>query len=142
MKYASIDVKKSAKMPPVPIKIHFTQQLISRDLRRFRPSHLIRMFTGLLRFVSWGENRKTNFQCRDEIDVSPGFRNKTATKSVLSNATLDENYCFFIFFLFEPIGIRFHSHLPKFGVHRLRLRNYNGRWVMPVVHSCFTRNQP
>ena len=44
MKYGCIDGKKSAKMPPVPIKIHFTYQFISRDLRRFRPSPLVQMF--------------------------------------------------------------------------------------------------
>ena len=45
------------------------------------------------------------------------FGTELPTKSVLGNAIVDENYCFPIF-PFEPIGIRFNSHLPKFGVHR------------------------
>ena len=48
MDYGYIDVKKSAKIPPVPIKIHFTYQLISCDLRRFRLSPLVQMFMKLM----------------------------------------------------------------------------------------------
>ena len=50
------------------------------------------------------------------------FGTKISTKSVFGNAVLDENFCFFFFFLFEPIGICFDSNLPKFGVHRFVMR--------------------
>ena len=58
MKHGCIDGKKSAKMPPVPIKIHFTYQFISRDLRRFRPSPLVQMFVGLMQIASSKAKRK------------------------------------------------------------------------------------
>ena len=49
--------------------------------------------------------------------------------SVFGNAVLDDNCCFFIFFLFKPIGIPFDNHLPKVRAYRLRLRNHDWGWV-------------
>ena len=63
---ALIDVKKSTKMPRIPIKIHLTQQLISRDLRRFRHFCLVRMFMRLVSSVSRRKKRE-NVRRRDEI---------------------------------------------------------------------------
>ena len=71
MKYASIDANTSAKMHPVPLKIHFAYQLIPRDLTLFRPSPLVRVLMRLVRSV---------------------FGTYLATKSVFGNAVLDENY--------------------------------------------------
>ena len=97
MKYASIDVKKSAQMPPIPIKIHFTQQLVSRDLRRFRPSPFARMFMRLAPSVSGGKAGKTS-NAGIKLTYPLVFGRNLATKSVFGNAVLDDNYCFFIFF--------------------------------------------
>ena len=49
---------------------------------------------------------------------------------MFGNVVLDENY-FSHLFRFLRIGRRFDSHLPKFGIHRSRLRNYDERSVMP-----------
>ena len=97
MKYGSIDVKESAKMHPVPIKIHFTEQLISRDLRGFRPSPLVRMFMRLVRFDSRRKKRETTPNAGIKLTYPLVFGRKLATKSVFGNAVLDENYHFFIF---------------------------------------------
>ena len=75
MKCGCIDVKKSAKMPPVPIKIHFTYQFISRDLRRFRPSPLVQMFVRSMQ-VALLKKKKQKSHAGMKMAYPLIFRNK------------------------------------------------------------------
>lgn len=52
-------------------------------------------------------------------------------ESVFGDAVLDKKPSRSFLFILEPIQIRFKCNLPNLRVHQLRLRNYNGHWLMP-----------
>ena len=89
------------------------------------------------RFVS-SKKKGNKVPFGDEMTYLLVFGTNLATiinKSVFGNGVLDENFCF-LFFLREPIGLRFESNRPNnFGVHRLRLRNYVWRASGNSPHS-------
>ena len=131
MKYRSIE-KMPPNFPKFLIKVHFTWYLTSRDLRRFRPPPRLRMFIILVRSVLRKEKDKAGMK----MTFSLVFGINMAIKSVFGDNILDENYCRLLFFS-EPIGTHFDSDLPKFGVNRLRLGNYDGRRVIPPHSPMF-----
>ena len=63
VKYGSVDEQNEAKMPDVPMKVHFTEELSFRDLGRFRPSPLGQTLMGLVRFV-WRRKKRGNRSIR------------------------------------------------------------------------------
>ena len=76
--------------------------------------------------------------------LSPGFRNNFGhycSESMFGDATVDANYLFLSTFLLEPIVRYPDRHLPKFGVHRSRLRCYDERWMTLPDLSFIIRNR-
>ena len=86
--------------------------------------------------------KEKNIHGGDENGLSPGFRNSFGherSKPVFGNAVLDENYLlFFLFLLFELVGVRLGSNLPKIGIHRLQFRCYDARAVTLPDHTQFS----
>ena len=81
---------------------------------------------------------------RGRNGLSPVFRNSFGhyhSESVFGNATIDKQCCFFPIFLLEFIVRHLDRHLPKFCVHRSRLRCYDARWVTLPNLSFFIINR-
>ena len=57
--------------------------------------------TSAVRFV--GKKRETMSNAGIKLTYPLVFGTKLATKSVVGNAVLNENYCFFIFFFLNPL---------------------------------------
>ena len=76
--------------------------------------------------------------------LSPGFRNSFGHKrseSMCGNTIVDANHLLFSIFLLEPIVRHLDRHLPKFCVHRSRLRCYDERWMTLPDLSFIIRNR-
>ena len=137
VKYASSDVKKSTKMPPVPIEIHFIYWTAGFSRPETFQTFAFDMNVYEISAVRFAEKRQDkNFNMGMKLTHPLVFGTSLATKSVFGKAVLDKNYCFFfLFFLSGPSGIRFDSHLPKFAVHRLQNLVFMGVGWCPLIYS-------
>ena len=65
----------------------------------------------------------------------------SAPSLCLATPQSTKNTVFSPFLLLEPIVRHFDRHLPKFGVHRSRLRCYDARWMTLPDLSFVIRNR-
>ena len=92
-------------MPPVPIKILYTFYSTA-DFSRPETFQTFSFGTNVyetsaIRFAGKKTEKTSNAAMKSTYLLVSGTN--LATKSVLGNVVLDENYCFFIFFLLNPL---------------------------------------